>query len=58
MDNTCPVVFVVDDDPILRKAMSLFLSSEELTVEAYDNAMTFLDSYRKEQMEMICRSDY
>lgn len=41
-----PTVFVIDDEPILRDALTLLLESERLRVECFDSARAFLDVYR------------
>jgi two-component system, LuxR family, response regulator FixJ len=38
-------VFVVDDDALLRQALTLFLQTEGFRVKAYASARTFLDAY-------------
>ena len=40
-----PVVFLVDDDPSILKALPRALSQHGLEVEAYSSAIDFLDSY-------------
>ena len=40
---TAPTVFLVDDDPAIRDALSLFLEAEGLRCEAFDSAGSFLD---------------
>jgi two-component system, LuxR family, response regulator FixJ len=41
-----PVVYIVDDDELVRKTLSMLLTSVNLAVRAYANAQEFLDSYR------------
>ncbi|GAB6043779.1 response regulator transcription factor [Endothiovibrio diazotrophicus] len=38
-------VFVVDDDPALRDALSLLMQSVQQPVEAFDSAQAFLDAF-------------
>ncbi len=45
MENRA-TVFLVDDDPAVRDAVSLFLKSKGHHVEMYDSADGFLDNYR------------
>ena len=40
-----PTVFVVDDDPQVREALSLLLDSMDLNVETYPSAQAFLQSF-------------
>lgn len=40
-----PTVFVVDDDPAVRRFLSGLISSVNLRVEVFDSAQSFLDSY-------------
>ena len=40
-----PTVFVVDDDPQVREALSLLLDSVELNVETFPSAQAFLRSF-------------
>jgi len=40
-----PTVFVVDDDPALRTSLQRLLQSEDLAVEAFSSAESFLDAY-------------
>ncbi len=40
-----PTVYVVDDDPQVREAISLLLESVDLTVETFESAETFLQSF-------------
>ncbi|MEA3278567.1 MAG: response regulator [Pseudomonadota bacterium] len=44
-----PRVFVVDDDPALRRALVMLLECEGLEVEAHASAQAFLNAYRAEQ---------
>jgi FixJ family two-component response regulator len=38
-------VFVVDDDPDMRRALSLLIRSASLAVDSYESAQDFLDHY-------------
>lgn len=40
-----PTVFLVDDDPAVRDAVSLFLELKGRSVELFDSAQAFLDAY-------------
>lgn len=40
-----PTVFVVDDDPQVREAISLLLESVSLNVETFDSARAFLQAF-------------
>ncbi|HYL03195.1 MAG TPA: response regulator [Steroidobacteraceae bacterium] len=42
-------VFVIDDDPGVRDALSLLLSLKGLRTQAFANAESFLDAYRPER---------
>ena len=44
-----PIVYLVDDDPSVRKVLVRGLSRRGLTVEAFDSAKNFLDNYSPEQ---------
>ncbi len=40
-----PTVYVADDDPQVREAISLLLESVDLTVETFESARAFLQSF-------------
>jgi FixJ family two-component response regulator len=42
--HSAETVFVVDDDPALREALSLFLEDEGFEVETFANGQAFLDA--------------
>lgn len=44
-----PTVFVVDNDPAVRKALSWLIESVDLQVETYASALEFLDRYDSEK---------
>lgn len=44
-----PLVYVVDDDEDVRKALRTLVHGADLNVEAYDSAEAFLDNYRAER---------
>ena len=44
MSDATPTVFIVDDDPAVRDAVSLLLRADGLTVAAFASAATFLES--------------
>ncbi len=41
-------VFIVDDDSVVRKSISILARSVDLKVEAFSSAQEFLDSYRSD----------
>ena len=43
-----PTVFLVDDDQAIRDALSLFLESQDISVEAFSSATAFLNDYEPE----------
>ena len=49
LDATAPLVFVVDDDPSVRNALSRLLRSVGLQVELFASASEFLDRQRQVQ---------
>ena len=44
MNDETPTVFIVDDDPAVRDAISLLLRADELAVATFPNAAAFLES--------------
>ena len=42
--NTSPTVYLIDDDPSVRKLIETSLSMHELPVQSFSNAASFLDS--------------
>lgn len=44
-----PCVFLVDDDPAVRTSVSLLLTSMGHTVEAFESAQQFLESFRDDR---------
>jgi len=42
---TVPTVFIVDDDPAIRKSLTWLVESVDLTAEAYESAAAFLDAF-------------
>ena len=46
--ETKGTVFVVDDDPAVRKSLTRLMEQVELPVQDYRNAQEFLESYRPE----------
>jgi two-component system, LuxR family, response regulator FixJ len=44
-----PTVFVVDDDPGLRRSTAVLLDSADLAFEAFDSAAAFLEEYRADR---------
>jgi len=49
MVNKQPIVYLVDDDPSVRKTLPRGLKRRGLNVEAFDSAQEFLDDYSTEQ---------
>lgn len=46
MTSQQSVVFIVDDDPAVRDALTLLLKQEGISVQTFENAETFLSAYR------------
>jgi FixJ family two-component response regulator len=46
MSDPAPVVFVVDDDPSIREALTSLISSVGLSVETFESAREFLNGQR------------
>ena len=44
-----PTVFIIDDDEAVRESIALLLESENLNVEAYASAESFLDVYQTDR---------
>ena len=44
MNDATPTVFIIDDDPAVRDAISLLLQTEGLAVAAFPSAAAFLES--------------
>ena len=44
-----PTVFVIDDDPLVREALSLLLETEDIGAAVYASAEDFLNDYEPEQ---------
>ena len=42
--ETEPIIFIVDDDPAVRQALTVLIRSMHLRAEAYESAQQFLDS--------------
>ena len=49
MNDETPTVFIVDDDPAVRDAISLLLRTDELAVATFASAAAFLESPAVEQ---------
>ena len=45
MSKSKPVVYVVDDDPALRDALSRLIGSVSIAVRAFESAIAFLEHY-------------
>ena len=48
MNNSIATVFIIDDDPAVRDALSLMIEQENLEVAAFENAEAFLASCQSE----------
>lgn len=48
-----PTIFVVDDDPNVRRSIELSLSKSGFQVHAFDSAESFLDTYQPHQAGCI-----
>ena len=48
MNNTTATVFIIDDDPAIRDALSLMIEQEHIAVATFGNAQAFLDSCQSE----------
>lgn len=48
MSSTRATVFIVDDDPAIRDALSLMIEQEEIAVLSFESADAFLNAYRHE----------
>lgn len=44
-----PTVFIVDDDPALRKSLTWLIESVDLTAEAYESAAAFLEAFGEDR---------
>ena len=40
-----PTVFIIDDDPAVRQALTMLVRSMHLRAEAYESAQQFLDTF-------------
>ena len=48
MNAECPVVFVLDDDPSVREALSSLLRSAGLQVSVFESAAEFLQAKKRD----------
>ena len=48
MDMTKATVFIVDDDSAIRDSLSLMIEQENIAVQVFDSAETFLAAYQPE----------
>lgn len=48
------IVYLIDDDAAVRKALALVLRSVQLRVEAFDSAEAFLSAYRPDSEDRTC----
>jgi FixJ family two-component response regulator len=46
--NIKGTIFIIDDDPAIRDSLTLMVMQEGFTVRTYENAETFLDSFKSE----------
>ena len=44
MNNSTATVFIIDDDPAIRDALSLMIEQEHIAVATFENAEAFLAS--------------
>jgi two-component system response regulator TtrR len=49
MSQAKPTVFIVDDDETVRKGLRTLMETVNLSVETFDSAQAFLDSYDPSQ---------
>lgn len=49
MNEPAPTVFIVDDDPVLRRALALLMECEGFQAEAFASAGAFLDAWGPER---------
>ena len=55
MNDATPTVFIIDDDPAVRDAISLLLQTEGLAVAAFPSAAAFLESAAVQRRRTSCR---
>ena len=48
MNNSTATVFIIDDDPAIRDALSLMIEQEHIAVATFENAEAFLASCQSE----------
>ena len=48
MNNSTATVFIIDDDPAIRDALSLMIGQEHIAVATFENAEAFLSSCQPE----------
>jgi FixJ family two-component response regulator len=53
MITTDAIVFLLDDEPGMLKALTRLLKAEGFTVQAFTSAKTFLESYRPETLSCL-----
>ncbi len=49
MATPVPTVFIVDDDPAIRKSLTWLVESVDLTAEAYESAAAFLEAFGEDR---------
>jgi len=53
MNTTDTIVYLLDDEPGMLKALARLLKAEGFTVQAFTSAKTFLESYRPETLSCL-----
>src|SRR5260221_929845 len=53
MTETAPIVFVVDDDPSVRRAIKRLIESDGLQVEVFGSAQEFLQARRSDVLSCL-----
>jgi FixJ family two-component response regulator len=48
MNTPKPTVFIIDDDSAVRDSLSLMIAQENMDVQTFDSAETFLNAYQPE----------
>ena len=46
MTNHEPVVFIVDDEPVVRDSLTLMIEQEDISVQSFESAEAFLSAYK------------
>ena len=54
-ERGAPTVYVVDDDPQVRKSLCLIVQSVNLNVKSYGSAQEFLDDFQPDGLGcLVC----